>query len=88
MAIIVKPQIHNPYMVSRFAKEIEVHPSFIYSAYRQFELILNNKNYYGAFNEFFPDHSLAIKYLSPITWKENRLEDIALELKNIFELNT
>ena len=84
----IKPHINNPYMVQRFAKEVEIHPSFVYSSFRQFQQIINGKNYYGAFKEFFPDYSLAIKNLSPITWKESSLGDIATNLKSIFEIET
>jgi HTH-type transcriptional regulator / antitoxin HigA len=83
----IKPHIHNHFLVARHAKELEVHPSFIYSSFRQFEKILNDKNYYGAFQDYFPDHSLAIKDLHPITWKENSISEVAASLKTIFELN-
>jgi hypothetical protein len=82
----IKPHIHNSYMVSRFAKEIEIEKSFIYSSFRQFEQLLNGKNYYGAFTEFFPDYSSALKKLSPITWKEASLGEVAANLKKIFEI--
>ena len=83
----IKEHIRNPFLVERFAKEQEIHPSFVYSSYRQFELIINGENYYSLFNEFFPDYSVAVKELSPVTWKENSIQDIANNIKSIFELN-
>ena len=85
--IYVKPHIHNAFMVERLAKDKEIHLSFIYSSFRQFEKILDNKNYYAAFHDFFPEYTQALKSLSPITWKESSLETIAKTLKTIFEIN-
>ena len=84
----IKPHINNSFIVAKFAKELEVHPSFIYSAYRYFQNHLYQKNYYGAFTDFFPPYSPAIAKLTPITWKENSLSEIAKNIKTIFEVNT
>lgn len=83
----IKSQIHNVYLVNRHAKELEIHPSFIYSSFRQFEKKIHNKSYYGAFLEHFPDYSLAIKDLHPVTWQENSISEVSENLKTIFELN-
>lgn len=83
----IKPHIHNDFIVSRFAKENEIHKSFVYSSFRQFEYKLNKKNYYQAFHEFFPEFSIALKPLCPITWKESSIENVAINLKTIFEIN-
>lgn len=83
----IKVHINEHFIVSRFARELEIDPSFIYSSYRQFQMLLHKRNYYAAFKEFFPDYTLAVKNLSPITWKENSITDVAKNLKSIFELN-
>lgn len=85
--IYIKEHIRNPFIVARFAKEQEIHPSFVYSSYRQFEKIINGESYYHLFNEYFPDYLVAVKGLSPVTWKENSIQEIAHNLKTIFELN-
>lgn len=85
--IYIKEHIRNPFIIGRFAKEQEIHPSFVYSSYRQFEKLINGENYYHLFNEYFPDYSVAVKGLSPVTWKENSIQEIAQNLKTIFELN-
>lgn len=85
--LYIKPHIHNDFVVSRFAKDKEIERSFVYSSFRQFEQIVNDKNYYAAFKEFFPDYTKAIKSLSPITWKESSIESVAENLKSIFEIN-
>lgn len=84
----IKPHINNRYIVERFAKEMEVHISFIYSAFRFYQDKLNKKNYYSAFNEFFPSYALAINKINPITWHESNLKEASLKIKQIFELNT
>lgn len=83
----IKPHITNSFIVAKFAKELEVHPSFIYSAYRYYQDSIYKKNYYAAFSEFFPPYSAAISRLHPITWKENSLPEVAAKIKTIFELN-
>ncbi len=82
----IAPHIHNEYLVAKFAKEIEVHPSFIYVSFQHFQDKLGN-SFYGAFKQHFPDYYSAIKNLNPITWKENSIAEIATNLKSIFELN-
>jgi hypothetical protein len=83
----ITPHIHNEYLVSKFAKKIEVHPSFIYTSFQHFQNTLNNQIFYGAFKQYFPDYYLAISNLNPVTWKENSISEIATNLKSIFELN-
>ncbi|MBS1597261.1 MAG: hypothetical protein JST75_03485 [Bacteroidetes bacterium] len=83
----IKAHINNHFVVSRYAKEWEIHPSFIYSSFRWFQDKLNNKKYYGAYNDYFPDIQIAIKKLKPIVWKESTLPEVSAYLKSIFELN-
>lgn len=82
----IAPHIHNEYLVSKFAKEIEVHPSFVYTSFQHFQNTLHSQNFYGAFKQYFPDYYAAIKAFNPITWKENSISEIANDLKLIFEL--
>lgn len=84
----IKNHINNRFVIERFAKEMEVHVSFIYSAFRFYQDKLYKKNYYSAYNEFFPSYALAINKVNPITWQENSLKEASLKLKQIFELNT
>lgn len=83
----IKSHINNPYLVKKLANETEVHECMIYANFRHFQKELYNKNFYGAFQEFFPDYTLAVKHLNPITWKENSIPEIAQKLKKIFEIN-
>lgn len=82
----IKPHIFNHVIVKKYAAEWEIHPAFIYSAFRYFQEKHHGKNYYGAFNDYFPETTVATKRLKPINWKEQSLTDIADQLKLIFEL--
>jgi HTH-type transcriptional regulator/antitoxin HigA len=84
----IKPHINNSLVVGKFARDLQVHPSFIYSAFRYFQEKLFKKSFYGAYSEFFPDYTVAIKQLNLITWKENSLPEVASKIKSIFEINT
>lgn len=84
----IKGHINNRFIVERFAREMEIHVSFIYSAFRFYQDKFYKKNYYSAFNEFFPSYSLAINKINPITWDVSSLKEVSLKIKQIFELNT
>lgn len=83
----IKPHILNHFIVQRFAKELEIDASFVYSCFRQYEQKLTGKNYYGAFTQYFPEYSASLKKLSPVTWKEKSIAEIAENIKIVFELN-
>ena len=85
----ITPHIHTPAFVNNFAKKIKVHPSIIYAKYRFYMKEEHNKNYYGAFGEFFPKVDAAVNRLNPISWKDDySILDIAENLKEIFDLKT
>lgn len=82
----IKPHINTHFIVEKYAKEWEIHSSFIYSSFRYFQKRDTGKNYYGAFTTYFPELSLAVKKLKPINWREGSLLEVAEHLKLIFEL--
>ncbi len=82
----IKNYINNSYLVSKFATEIEVHPSIIYSFFTWYQKELYGKNYHAAFKQFFPDYSIAVKKLNPITWKEESIKEASEKIKLILEL--
>jgi HTH-type transcriptional regulator / antitoxin HigA len=84
----IKPHINNPFIITKYAKDWEIHPSFIYSSFRFYQEALHGKQYYGAYNEYFPDYYLAIRDLHPLTWRENSIAEVAEKLKQIFEINS
>ena len=83
----IKKYISNPFLVSKFANEIEVHPSVIYSFFTWYQKELYGKNYHAAFKQFYPDYSNAIVKLNPITWNENNIKEASKKIKSILELN-
>lgn len=83
----IKKYINNPYLVIKFANEIEVHQSIVYSFFIWYQKELYGKNYYGAFKKFFPDYIDAITKLNPITWNEISIRDASEKIKSVLELN-
>lgn len=83
----IKKYINNPYLVSKFANEIEVHPSIVYSFFTWYQKELYGKNYHAAFKQFFPDYSNAVEKLNPITWNESSIKEISERIKTVLELN-
>lgn len=83
----IKKYINNPYLVIKFANEIEVHQSIVYSFFIWYQKELHGKNYYGAFKKFFPDYNDAITKLNPITWNEISISDASEKIKSVLELN-
>ena len=78
----VEPLIHNHHMVSKFAKELQIHPSIIYSQF-QFRQAYKGNNYWAAFKEHFPDVELAKKKLNVLNWDVESLEIAALKIKEL-----
>jgi Zn-dependent peptidase ImmA (M78 family) len=83
----IKRYINNPYLVSKFANEIEVHPSIVYSFFIWYQKELYSKNYHAAFKEFYPDFGSAISKLNPVTWNEISIKEASEKIKLVLELN-
>lgn len=81
----IKPLIHNHLMVSKFAKELQIHPSVIYSQF-QHRQNDNGNNYWAAFKEYFPDVELAKKNLNVSNWDIESLEIAALKVKELLNV--
>ncbi|MEI7677344.1 MAG: ImmA/IrrE family metallo-endopeptidase [Bacteroidales bacterium] len=78
----IEPLIHNHLMVCKFAKEMQIHPSIIYSQfqYRQHEI---GNNYWGAFTEHFPKIDSLGESLNKSNWDVESLEVAAQKIKNL-----
>jgi len=80
----IEKLIQNPLIVNRFAKESQVHPCIIYSQYQWRQSELGN-NYWGYFQEHFPDIKLATKNLNISNWD---IESLRIAAQKIRELLT
>lgn len=78
----IEKLINNPLIVSRFAKECQVHPCIIYSQYQWRQSELGN-NYWGYFKEYFPDVSLATKNLNISNWDAESLRIAAQKIREL-----
>lgn len=82
----IKNYINNSYLVSKFAKENEIHESIVYSFYSRYQEKLYDKNYYGAFKEFYPDYKNSISKLNPISWDAISIKSVSEKIKSILEI--
>lgn len=83
----IKTYIKNAYVVERFAKDKEIHPSLVYSFYTWYQKELYDKNYHAAFKEFYPDYKIAVSRLNPIAWNEESVRVASEKIKAVFEIN-
>jgi len=78
----IEKLINNPLVVSRFAKECQIHPCIIYSQYQWRQSELGN-NYWGYFKEHFPDVNLATKNLNVSNWDAESLRVAAEKIREL-----
>jgi len=83
----IKKYISNPFLVSKFAMENEIHVSLVYSFFTWYQDKLYSKNYHGAFHEFYPSYKDYLNKLSPISWNEESIKKASLRIKSILEIN-
>lgn len=83
----MKRHIKNPYLVSKFANENEIHVSIVYSFFIWYQDNLYGKNYYGAFKEFYPDYKEALSKLCPLSWNDENIKSVGERIKKILEIN-
>jgi Zn-dependent peptidase ImmA (M78 family) len=79
----IEPLIHNHLMVTKFSKELQIHPSIIYGQFQFRQQAELGNNYYGAFKEYFPSMELAKKYLNISNWDVESLEVAAHKVKEL-----
>lgn len=78
----IEKMIHNKFMVDRFAKESQVHPSIIYSQY-QWRQSLLGKDYWGAFKESFPNINNLTKNLNVSNWDTESIIKAAVKIREL-----
>jgi HTH-type transcriptional regulator/antitoxin HigA len=81
----IAPMIHNELVVRQYAEQNGVHPSIIYSFY-QYEMEKQGKNFYGAFQDQFPDISTISERLNINLWSEESIQHSVEKIKTTFEL--
>lgn len=78
----IKPFINNHTVVSNYAKECQVHPCIIYSAF-QYHMYEKGENYWGAFQKYFPDLQKALKGLNVAMWEHKTIDEASEELEEL-----
>lgn len=82
----IKKYINNPYMVSKFAAENEVHVSIVYSFFSWYQDELYGNKYHAAFKEYYPNYKDALNKLNPISWDDTSIKIISERIKSILEI--
>ncbi len=78
----IEKMIHNKFMVQKFAKECQIHPSIIYGQY-QWRQAENGNDYWGAFKEHFPKINDVTKRLNVSNWDIESIKETALKVKEL-----
>ncbi len=82
----IKKYIDNPYLVSKFAEENEIHISIVYAFFAWYQDKLYGKKYYGMFREYYPNYKDALIKLSPISWDDTSIRETSERIKSILEI--
>jgi Zn-dependent peptidase ImmA (M78 family) len=82
----IKRYINNPFLVSKFAKENEIHVSIVYSFFTWYQDKLYGKNFHAAFKEFYPDYRDSLNKLNPVSWDDASIKTTSEKIKSILEV--
>ena len=83
----ISPFINNDLIVKEYAKQSQVHPSFIYNFYNFDQQIQGNSNAWSKYKAYFPDIKLALNRLNTNPWEKETIEEsIKLIKETVFNL--
>ncbi len=82
----IEKLIHNKLIVERFAAECQIHPSIIYSQFQWRQSEMGN-DYWGAFKEHFPYFSKVTKSLNVANWNNESIEQTAIKIRELLNVN-
>jgi Zn-dependent peptidase ImmA (M78 family) len=79
--------INDELLVWEYAKQSQVHPSFIYNFYNYDQHNQGYSNAWSKFKQFFPDVKQAIKNLNTNPWEKETIEESVEQIKEtVFNL--
>ena len=82
----IEKLIHNNIIVEKFANECQIHSSIIYSQFQWKQSEIGN-DYWGAFKDKFPKISTVTKNLNIANWGVQSIEETALQIKELLNVN-
>ena len=82
----IEKLIHNKIIVEKFANECQIHSSIIYSQFQWRQSEIGN-DYWGAFKDKFPNISTVTKNLNIANWDVQSIEETALQIKELLNVN-
>lgn len=83
----IEKLIHNKIIVEKFANECQIHSSIIYSQFQWRQSEIGN-DYWGAFKDKFPKISTVTKNLNIANWDVQSIEETALQIKELLNVNS
>ncbi len=84
----IKRYINNPFLVSKFAKEQELHESLVYSFFTWYQKHLYGKDFHAAFRDFYPTYEEAVAKLNPIAWDKDNIKIASEKIKEVLEIQS
>jgi len=78
----IEKLIHNKFMVEKFAKECQIHPSIIYSQFQWRQSELGN-DYWAAFKDAFPNIKHITKKLNVANWDVESIREASLKIREL-----
>lgn len=78
--------INNPSLVSKFARENEVHVSIVYSLFDGYLNQSGGKKFHSD-KKFYPDYIGLLASLNPLSWEDASIKETGEIIKSILEIN-
>lgn len=81
----IAPFIDNEHLVKEYARQSQVHPSFIYSFYNYDKSNQGYSNAWSRYKQYFPDLKLTLKNFNAHSWDRNLEESINIIKESVFK---
>lgn len=83
----IAPFINDEFIVKEYAKQAQVHPSFIYNFYNYDQHTQGYSNAWSRYKQYFPDVKQAIKNLNTNPWEKETIEEsVELIKETVFNI--
>ena len=83
----ISPLINDELLVREYAKQAQVHPSFIYNFYNYDQHTQGYSNAWSKYKQYFPDVKQAIKNLNTNPWEKETIEEsVELIKETVFNI--
>jgi hypothetical protein len=80
----IAPFIDNEHLIREYAKQSQVHPSFIYSFYNYDKSNQGYSNAWSRYKQYFPDLKQTLKNFKLAHWDQDIAESIKMIKETVF----